>query len=221
MQFSQLPSKVQELLIKQVKQSGQGLQHLQQSKFLLLNAQQATSASSSKLQHKGEDKVGSQSKQVSSKITRITVSEAVPSSSVSKQVTKKTAQSEAKQALPTAEQLPLQQKKPGHKQQPSQPQKVHLKDAVNTKGIETNTEQIAKDVEPRPKAKPKQKMPKNASNDTVDKEDVMIEEEEKKVETSAVAESPIQEEANNVETLSRAVQNEVDLMLCFVCLEER
>ena len=221
MQFSQLPSKVQELLIKQVKQSGQGLQHLQQSKFLLLNAQQATSASSSKPQHKGEDKIGPQSKQVSKKVTRITVSEAVPSSSVSKQVTKKVAQSEAKQVPPMAEQLPSQQKKASHKQQPPQSQKVHLKDAANAKGIETNFKQMAKDIEPRPKTKPEQELPKNEWQDTVDEEHVMDEKKESKVATSAIVESPIQEESDSAKTLSRAVQNDVDLMLCFVCLEER
>ena len=237
MQFNQLPSKVQELLVKQLKQSGQGLQQLQQSKFLLLNAQQATtttttgsSSSSSfsgiKLHQKGEVQTGSPSKQV----TKITVKQttgAVQPSSTSKQVTKNIVQIPAKQATTTAEQPPSQQKNGGHIHQSYDkppPQGVCLTDTANTKRIEINKQQPKRDDEPHPQSKHKQLPPKhNMSQDSVDEEDEedAMSEQKKKAETLPIMESPVQKEADAVEAFTRAVKKEVDIVLCFVCLEER
>ena len=227
---------MQELLVKQLKQSGQGLQQLQQSKFLLLNAQQATSSSSSissssnsgKLQQKGEVQTGVPSKQADDNVTKITVMQgaqagAIQTSSTSKQTTKKVVQIPAKQVTATAKQPPSQQKNEGQLHEKSQPQEVCIKDTANAKGVEISQQQTKRDDNSRPQSKRKKQRPSEStiSQDSlhVDKEDAVSD--QKAVETSPVVQSPVQKEVDAAEALTRAVKKEVDIMLCFVCLEER
>ena len=234
---------MQELLVKQLKQSGQGLQQLQQSKFLLLNAQQATSGSSSissssssisssiKLQQKGEVQTGFPSKQEGENVAKVTVMQAaqagvVQPSSTSKQATKKVLQIPTKQAVATTKQPSSQQKNEGHKQQlheKSQPQETCIKDTAKAKRVEINQQQTKKDDDSHPQSKrKKQRPPKNAmSQDSVHVDKGDAESDQKKVETPPVVRSPVQREVDAAEALTRAVKKEVDIMLCFVCLEER
>ena len=225
--FSQLPSKVQELLVKQLQQSGHGLQQLQQSKFLLLNAQQASGTSSSsssgssgssssadKLDQKGDAQTSSSSKQMTKKVTQITVKQltgAVQAGSQSKkEVTKKVVHIAAKQTTEAVAQS-SQQKQAGHKQQSSnKPQ-----DTGSSKGTEVTKQRATKDGKT-----PQRRPAKNTPKVTVDKEDTMNEE-QKETEAAVIMESPTKEETETVEALTSAVKKEVNIMLCFVCLEER
>lgn len=220
MLFSQLPSKVQELLIKQLQQTGQGLQQLQQSKFLLLNAQQASigssgSSSSGKLDQKGDVQTTSSGKQVTKKVTQITVKQltgAVQESSQSKkQVTKNAVQVVAKQ---TPDQSSQQKQQASHKQPSSNKPQHQPQGTANAKGTEANKQRATKDGK-------KRRPPKNTSKDIVDKEEETMNEEEKEAEAEVIMKSPTKEETETVKAITSAVKKEVDIMLCFVCLEER
>ena len=213
MLFSQLPNKVQELLIKQLQQSGQGLQQLKQSKFLLLNAQQASScsgsSSSGKPDQKGDAQTTSSSKQVTKKVTQITVKQLTEAAQASppskKQATKKLVQVAGKQVIGATDQS-SQQKQASNKQ----PQGT-----ANAKSTEVNKQRATKDGK-----KLQQRPPKNTSKD-VDNEEDTVSEEHKETEAAVIMKSPTKEETETVEALTSAVKKEVDIMLCFVCLEER
>jgi len=201
-QFSQLPSKVQQLLLQQIQQSGQGLKQLQQSKFLLLNAQQTSNI---KPQQRGEVQ---------------------QPSSANKQVSKKNTQAASKQTAVTNDQPSQQQQQQqhtGHKQQShnkhsQQHQKIHLQEAKLVEDVSTDKQQIASDY--KLPDKPQQQIQQPTLENAVDKEGTMSEQQKETVGTIAMK-SPVKKETEVIETLTSSLKKEVDVILCFVCLEER
>ena len=140
------------------------------------------------------------------------------SSRSKKQATKDVEQSEAKQTVGVADQ-PLQHKhtsgkQPSHSKPQHQPQDTAgVEDAVSKQWATKNGKKL-------PQNKPQQRPAKDTLQDTVDKQEAVNEQQKETEVASVVKTSPVKKETEAVEVLTSAV-NKVDIMFCFVCLEER